>query len=564
MPAASPSSSPRPVAGVDNGTFLSAERIARETRLGYWPYRVLTDYFDANHRLRPDALALAAYRVDSNSETRYSYAQLHSLVQQIALKFQSLGVGKGDVVSFQLPNWWQFVAIHLACVRLGAISNPLSPIFREREMAFMVNRAQAKLLVVPKQFRKFDYESLARLLPQSSPVPRQLLVIDGDGEDAFEEAFQARPVVGQIPTLMQPNEIAKIMFTSGTTGEPKGVMHTSNTMLAGIDSVRQRLELSESDVVFMPSPFAHSIGFIYGIVTAMVLGAPLITMDIWEPKKAVEMMERYRVSFIFASTPFLLDLIKVPDLPKRDISSLRLFMTSGAPIPRPLVAEAKAVLRTGITTGWGMTETTLATATSPKQDHYSLESDGRALPYAEVRVVDMNNREVARGEEGRLQYRGSTLFVGYFQRPDLYHVDPYGWFDTGDRARMNDQGYINIVARDKDIIIRGGENIPVVEVEALIRQIPQVRDVALVGLPDPRLGERACACVVLHAGTVMTLQELTDFLIARKLARHYLPERLLIVPDLPKTASGKVQKYILRDRAGVLDENIRPTTVAPG
>ena len=564
MPAASPSSNPRPVAGVDNGIHLSAERITRETSLGYWPNQVLTDYFDANRRLRPDTLALAAYRADSNTETRYSYAQLHSLVQQIAQKLQSLGVGKGDVVSFQLPNWWQFVAIHLACVRLGAISNPLSPIFREREMAFMVNRAQAKLLVVPKTFRKFDYESLARLLPRSSPVPRHLLVIDGDDADAFETAFQAKPVVDQIPTLMQPNDIAKIMFTSGTTGEPKGVMHTSNTMLAGIDSVCQRLELSASDVVFMPSPFAHSIGFIYGIVTAMVLGAPLITMDIWDPEKAVAMMERYRVSFIFAATPFLLDLIKAPDLRKRDISSLRLFMTSGAPIPRPLVAEAKAILRTRITTGWGMTETTLATATSPTQDQYSLESDGRALPYAEVRVVDMNNREVPRGEEGRLQYRGSTLFIGYFQRPDLYNVDPHGWFDTGDRARMNDQGYINIVARDKDIIIRGGENIPVVEVEALIREMPQVRDVALVGLPDPRLGERACACVVLHSGTGMTLQELTGFLIARKLARQYLPERLLIVPDLPKTASGKVQKYILRDIAGDLDENIRPKAVVPG
>ena len=533
----------------DKGIYLGPGRFAREKELGFWPDRVLTDYFDESLGKRPESLALAAYRAESAEEINFSYAELHQLVNKIARKFMSLGVAKGDVVAFQLPNWWQFVAIHLACIRIGAVSNPLMPIFRAREMEFMVNRAQAKLLIVPRCFRKFDHEALARQLLDSSPTLQHILVIDGDGENAFASWEQLDNPGEPLTTQMQPDDIAKIMFTSGTTGEPKGVMHTSNTLLAGIDAVRKRLELTENDVIFMPSPFAHSIGFQYGIVLSIYLGVPLIMMDIWDPEKAVDLMERYRVSFIFAAPPFLMDLIHVPDLQKRDISNLRLFMTSGGPIPPALVAEAKAILPASITTGWGMTETTLATATAPAQDQYSLASAGNALPYAEVRVVDGNNNEVPRGTEGMLQYRGSTLFVGYFKRPDLYAVDKHGWFDTGDLARMNEEGYISIVARDKDIIIRGGENIPVVEVEALLYEMSQVREVTLVGMPDPRLGERACAFVVLQPGKTMSFKEMTDYLRERGLAPQYLPERLEIIQAVPKTPSGKVQKFVLRKMA---------------
>jgi cyclohexanecarboxylate-CoA ligase len=548
MPAASRlNDSRRHLSDAAPGVYLSPERVVRETALGYWPNRVLTDYFDANLSRRPDATAFAAYRTDINAETRYNYKQLYDRVQGIAAGLLSLGVGRGDVVSFQLPNWWQFVAVHLACVRVGAVSNPLMPMFRARELEFMLRRAQSQVLVTPQSFRKFDHAALGRQLLHSVPTLRRLLVIDGDGAEAFEAACQQDAPAGAIAARLLPNDLAKIMFTSGTTGEPKGVMHTSNTMLAGLAAVSERLGLSGLDVIFMPSPFAHSIGFIYGLCLSIYLGAPLITLDIWDPAKAVELLERHHVSFIFAATPFLLDLINVPDLRRRDLSSLRLFMISGAPIPRALVREAEAILPARIATGWGMTETTLATATDPAREREGRESDGQALPYAEVRVVDQNNQELPSGAEGRLQYRGSTLFVGYFKRPDLYGVDNDGWFDTGDRARMSADGYINIVARDKDIIIRGGENIPVVEVEALIRELPQVREAAVVGLPDPRLGERACACVVLRPGRTLTLQELIDFMGVKGLARQYLPERLEIIQDLPKTESGKVLKYVLKD-----------------
>ncbi|MBF8269733.1 MAG: cyclohexanecarboxylate-CoA ligase [Gammaproteobacteria bacterium] len=533
----------------EKGTYLGPERLARERELGFWPNRVLTDYFDDTLRQRPESLALAAYRMETGEEISLSYAQLNQRVHQIARQFMRLGINKGDVVAFQLPNCWQFVAIHLACIRIGAVSNPLMPIFRAREMEFMVNRAQAKLLVVPRCFRKFDHEALAKQLLDSCPKLQHLLVIDGEGEHAFAAWEQEDDAGAQLTTQLQPDDIAKIMFTSGTTGEPKGVMHSSNTLLSGIAAVQERLGLTGNEVIFMPSPFAHSIGFVYGIVMSTYLGVPLIMMDIWDPKKAVELMERYRVSFIFAAPPFLMDLINVPVLKQHDLSHFRLFMLSGGPIPRALVTEAKAILHASIATGWGMTETTLATCNSPAQEQHSVESDGIALPHAEVRVVDEHNNEVPRGAEGKLQYRGSSLFVGYFKRPDLYEVDQQGWFDTGDLARMNEAGYISIVARDKDIIIRGGENIPVVEVEALIYEMPQVREVALVGMPDLRLGERACAFVVLHPGKTMSLKEMTDYLSKRELARQYLPERLEIVHEVPKTPSGKVQKFVLRKMA---------------
>jgi cyclohexanecarboxylate-CoA ligase len=533
-----------------SGVFLSEERLLREKHLGFWPERVLTDYFDEALRRKPRALAVAAYRSDTKKETVLTYEGLHRLVRQIAIKFTSLGITRGDVVSFQLPNWWEFIAVHLACIRIGAISNPLMPIFRARELEFMLGRAESKLFIVPRTFRKFDHEALARKLLRSLPKLEHILVIDGDSEDAFETAFRIEPAGdGNTATLLRPNDIVKIMFTSGTTGEPKGVMHTSNTLLAGVGETGKRFALHAADVLFMPSPFAHSIGFLYGIMMSIMLGVPLVTMDVWDPEKAVDLIERYRISFILASTPFLSDLVNIPFLQKRNISSLRLFMTAGAPIPPLLVEQARNILNSNIVMGYGMTEITMATTTLPAMPGPGYGTDGIALPYAEVRVVDKDRKEVPRGTEGKLEYRGSTMFVGYFRRPDLYDVDKDGWFDTGDLAKMNEQGYISIVGRDKDIIIRGGENVPVVEVEKLIFEMPQVREVAVVAMPDPRLGEKGCAFVTLNPDCQLTMEDMTAFLETKHLAKQYLPERLEIINEIPKTPSGKVQKYLLREMA---------------
>ena len=535
------------------GVSISRERNQREKQLGFWPDRVLTDFFDETLRKKPGAPAVTAYRTDRDEETILSGQELSRRANLIAIKFRSLGISKGDVVSFQLPNWWQFIAIHLACLRIGAISNPLTPIFRARELEYMLGHSQSRLLIVPRTYRRFNYEQLAGQLQQKLPSLGNILIIDGAGDNAFESVFKDPDGADAVlDTQMQPNDIMKLMFTSGTTGEPKGVMHTSNTLLCAVAEACKRLQLDNNDVVFMPMPFAHSIGFLYGLMMAVYLGVNLVTMDVWDTAKAIDLIERHGITYAFASTPFLLDLVNETELNKRNVDSLRLFVISGAPVPRELVPRAGEILNANIVTGWGMTEIGLVTATLPSMEQAGIGTDGIALPCSEVRVVDSDGNEKPRGEVGHLQCRGSTVFPGYFKRPDLYDIDEHGWFDSGDLASMDEAGYIKIAARDKDIIIRGGENVPVLEVEEFMLKIPQIREAALVAMPDPRLGEKGCAFVTLRPGCHISLAEMQEFMITHGLAKQYMPERLEIVDELPKTPSGKVRKFTLREMAGKL------------
>lgn len=535
----------------ESGNLLDSERIALEAKAGFWLDRTVVDYLDDALACRPDSEYLTAYRADSKEPEALSLSELSSRASRIAANLMQLGVERGDVVSFQIPNWWQFVAVHLACVRIGAVSNPLMPIFRERELDFMIRNSGAKVLIVPKTFRKFNHEKLAARIKQQVPTLEHVVVIDGDGAGSFE-AVLLSPVKHEAPgrqSSLLPNDVMKIMYTSGTTGEPKGVMHTSNTLLCSMKAVTDRLDLSQDDVIFMPSPFAHSIGFCYGILMSLYLGAQLITTDVWDPVQAAEIMERHGVTFMFGATPFVSDLANLPGIERRDLEQLRLFLTAGAPIPPTLVEQGSLVLGASIVPGYGMTELGLASSVLSSSSHQGSGTDGLALPHVELRIVDKKLCEVDRGMEGELQCRGSSVFVGYHGRPDLYEIDDQGWFATGDLARMDEDGYIRIVGRSKDIIIRGGENIPVVEVENLIHEMPQVIEVAIVGMPDERLGERSCAFVSLHDGQELTLQQMTDYLESRKLAKQYLPEKLIIIDSMPKTPAGKLQKFKLRDLA---------------
>jgi len=542
------------------GIFLDEARLAREAAAGYWPNRVLTDYLDDTVRSRPDDVALIAYRVEKRYETLFTHAELSARVDRVAANLERLGIGKGDIVSFQLPNWWEFITLLLANMRVGAVSNPLMPIFRARELEFMIGSAQSKLLVVPRMFHHFDHRALARDIKRRLPSLRHVLVIGGDGEESFEDALLGdhggQWASGE--TRLAPNDIMQLLYTSGTTGEPKGVMHTSNTLLSTFRPVCERLRMGAGDVLFMPAPFAHQIGFCYGIMLAVVLGAPLVTMDVWMPEIAADLVERYGVTYICGSTPFLADLINLPGIEDMDLSRFRLFLTSGAPVPESLVERAASALDMDVVSGWGMTETILATSTLPSRDHSEPYSDGGVVPGCEVRVVDENGRELPRNQEGRLQCRGSTLFVGYYRRPDLYEVDEGGWFETGDLARMDERGEIRIVGRNKDIIIRGGENIPVLEIENLIYRIPQVKDAALVAMPDERLGERGCAFVTLNPKCTLTLAGVVAFLQDAGVPRQYMPERLEVCDELPRTASGKIQKFALREMAKCLTAPAQP------
>ena len=301
----------------------------------------------------------------------------------------------------------------------------------------------------------------------------------------------------------------------------------------------------------MGSPVAHQTGFMYGIVFALYNGATVVLQDQWEPATAASLIARARCALTLGATPFLADLVRVAADGTHDLSALRLFLCAGAPIPRVLVQEAARVLPgLYVMSAWGMTEMGIATATYPGDPAEKIfDTDGRALPGHAVRVVDAEGNPVPANVEGRLQARAATLFVGYLERPADYGVDADGWFETGDNARMDTDGYIRITGRSKDIIIRGGENIPVVEIEELLYRHPAIVDAAIVAMPDVRLGERACAFVTLRPGHGFDFAAMRDYLLAQRMARQYLPERLEILDAFPRTPSGKIQKFVLRDRA---------------
>ncbi|PUE19098.1 cyclohexanecarboxylate-CoA ligase [Limnohabitans sp. MMS-10A-160] len=525
---------------------------------GLWHDRTINGELDACLAACPDKLALTAYRVEAGDVRRFTYRELAQMADRVAVGLSRLGVQKNDIVACQLPNWWQFTVTYLACSRIGAVINPLMHIFRERELNFMLKHGEAKVIIAPKTFRGFDFEQMITAIQPGLPDLKHIVVIDGQGANSFEALLSGPEWEKQADAAAilnahrpGPDDITQLIYTSGTTGEPKGVMHSANTVMANIIPYAQRLQLDAEDVVLMASPMAHQTGFMYGLMMPIMLKASAVLQDIWEPKKAVEVINAEKASFTMASTPFLADLTKGVADSKTPVPSLKTFLCAGAPIPGPLVEQARAALGTKIVSAWGMSENgavTLIELNDP--DERAFTTDGLALPGVELKVVevDASGPALPSGVPGKLYVRSCSNFGGYLKRQHLNGTDAEGWFDTGDLARMDAQGYIRITGRSKDVIIRGGENIPVVEIESLLYRHPAVAMAAIVAYPDERLGERACAVVVTKPGQSMDLPEIVHYLKENQVATQYIPERLQLLDAMPATPSGKIQKFKLREQ----------------
>jgi cyclohexanecarboxylate-CoA ligase len=528
-------------------TDLTAARVRDWTARRLWRDETVERYLDRWATTRSARTAM----VDGSG--RCTWAELARTVERVAHGLAAHGLTPGRVIACQLPNWSEFVVVLLAAARLGAVVNPIPPIYRASELRFMLNRVEAVAVVIPGVFRGFDHVAMLAALRPAVPSLEHVFVArgtPGPGMQPFgvltETPWEARAGRRGLPGT-DPNAVHEVIFTSGTTGEPKGVMHTPNTVLANVYPVLERLDLSERDVVLMSSTFAHQTGYLYGYCALLVLGATGVWLDVWSAEAAAQLVEREHVTFTMGATPFLRDLTYVSG---HDFSSLRIFISAGAPIPRPLVADARARLGCAISPGWGMTENGLVTCVGPRDpEDKVLTTDGSPARGMELAIVDAEGRPLPPDVEGDLLVRGASQFVGYYKRPDFTrdaHTGD-GWFRTGDRGRIDGDGYLSITGRTKDLIIRGGENIPVAEVESVLFTHPKVAGVAVVGMPDPRLGERACAFVVPRSGEAPpTLAELVAWLDAHQLARQKFPERLELVDEFPMTPSGKVQKYRLR------------------
>ncbi len=534
---------------------LIPARRANSIAQGLWHDRTINDDLDACVASCPDKVAVTAVQAETEKVTRFTYRELSNMADRVAVGLTKLGVTRNDVVACQLPNWWQFTITYLACSRIGAVMNPLMHIFRERELSFMLKHGEAKVFIIPQTFRGFDYEKMVSDLKPSLPHLQHVVVVDGKGANSFE-ALLSGPEWEKDPqaaTLLKqhrpgPDDVTQLIYTSGTTGEPKGVMHTANTTMANIIPYAGRLHLNAQDVVLMASPMAHQTGFMYGLMMPIMLKSSAVILDVWEPLRAIDLIRQEGATFTMASTPFLSDLAKNVQESGKAVPTLRTFLCAGAPIPGPLVEQARSVLGTKIVSAWGMTENgavTLIELNDP--DERAFTTDGLPLKGVDLKVVDIDGSELPADQPGKLYVRSCSNFGGYLKRPQLNNTDADGWFDTGDLARIDAQGYVRITGRSKDVIIRGGENIPVVEIESLLYRHPAIAMAAIVAYPDERLGERACAVVVLKPGQSLDLPSLVDYLKEQKVATQYIPEKLVVRDAMPATPSGKIQKFKLRD-----------------
>jgi cyclohexanecarboxylate-CoA ligase len=516
---------------------------------------LILDDLEAHARAHPGDRS--AVEVDAAGDIReISWSELLAASEQVAGALLGLGVRPGEPVAFQLPNRLEFLAIALGTLRIGAVCAPLMPIFRERELEFMLRASAARVLFVPDRFRGRDHAAMAGELAPRLPALEHVIVMGQAYARLLEEGSRSDPaaLAGRRPAA---DHRAQLLFTSGSTGEPKGVLHRHDVLDRAADAHIAHFGLTAADVIYIPSPLAHQTGFLYGMWIALRLGAPQVLQEVWDADVGFDAMQRSGVTFVQCATPFLADMVRVAAERGASPAALRTFVATGAAIPRELAREARAALEAEVGGAWGTTESCLGAAFTPGgPPERAWTTDGGPMPNVSLRIVDDDGRELPAGAEGNFEVLTDCLFEGYLNRPDLTAraITPEGWYRSGDLATLDAEGQLRITGRVKDVVNRGGEKVPVAEIEQLLYAHPAVGDVAIVAMPDERLGERACAFVVLADGEEFDFAAMQAHLDAQRVTKTYWPERLETVAELPRTPSGKIQKYILRDLARSLTE----------
>ena len=478
---------------------------------GWWRDRLLFDYVEEHAASDPGRTAVVDARGTMTRD------ELLGEARRIAAGLVRLGVQPGDVVTGQLPNWTEAVALTVACTRIGAVLNTYSPIFRARDVSAMLRLASPKVVITPDTFRGFDHLSMMQDLVAQLPERPQLVVIAAtapEGVVTWRDLGSADPA--DLPERPAPDAVAQLAFTSGTTGEPKGILHTHNTLIASAASYVERFSVDDQDVLHMASTVGHQTGILFGVSGPIVAGATAVMQEVWDAEQFIELVDRHGITITNGAIPFLADTLRAGNFDKFDLHSLRVFSCIGAGLPAALAHQAQAKLhKAKLVGGWGMTETGLAVTnllTDPIETVCAV--DGQLVPGAELRILDEElTTELPVGEEGQIVVRGPQRHLGFLQTALAQTCFlPDNWYITGDRGYFRPDGQFVMTTRAKDIIVRGGENIPVAEVENLVIAHPAVLEAAVVAVPDERLGERACACVVLDEGASLSLEELREWL----------------------------------------------------
>jgi non-ribosomal peptide synthetase component E (peptide arylation enzyme) len=516
---------------------------------GAWRGRTIAD--DARERAArtPDAVCL------TEGSRHLTFAEALSASEQVAAGLWSLGVRPGDVVSFQLPNWIEAATLNIAASLIGAVVNPIVPIYREKETAEILADCGARVFVVPQTWRGFDHAGMALRLRRDLPALKHVVVARPDGPApkgalAFEQLLALGSPRPDWPR-QDPDAVKFALYTSGTTGRAKGVLHTHNSLASALIGCMSYWGITGEDVILMPSPVSHVTGYLWGLEAAFCWGTRTLLMDRWDPAEAVRLIDRHGVTMTVSATPFLKDLLDAAQAAGTNLPSLRIFGCGGASVPPDLIRRAHVVLaQARAFRVYGASEALMIGRGFVEADTADLaaDTDGRIVDF-DVRVIDEEGHPLPDGQEGEIIARGPARFVGYVDAAETHKsIDAEGFFRTGDLGVRTAQDAILITGRRKDLINRGGEKLSAREIEDLLMHHPAILEVAAVAMPHERLGETTCAFVIPRA-TTPTLDQVVAFLEKAGVARQKFPERLEILPDFPRTPAGKVKKDVLRAMA---------------
>lgn len=526
---------------------FNEQRRAAYRQQGLWGDASLADYWQQTARAMPDKIAVV-----DNHGASYTYSALDHAASCLANWMLAKGIESGDRIAFQLPGWCEFTVIYLACLKIGAVSVPLLPSWREAELVWVLNKCQAKMFFAPTLFKQTRPVDL--ILPLQNQLPQLQQIVGVDKLAPATSSLSLSQIIADNTPLTTAitthgDELAAVLFTSGTEGLPKGVMLTHNNILASERAYCARLNLTWQDVFMMPAPLGHATGFLHGVTTPFLIGARSVLLDIFTPDACLALLEQQRCTCMLGATPFVYDLLNVLEKQPADLSALRFFLCGGTTIPKKVARECQQ-LGIKLLSVYGSTESS-PHAVVNLDDPLSrfMHTDGYAAAGVEIKVVDDARKTLPPGCEGEEASRGPNVFMGYFDEPELTAraLDEEGWYYSGDLCRMDEAGYIKITGRKKDIIVRGGENISSREVEDILLQHPKIHDACVVAMPDERLGERSCAYVVLKAPHhSLSLEEVVAFFSRKRVAKYKYPEHIVVIEKLPRTASGKIQKFLLR------------------
>ena len=529
-------------------TRLTPQLIDRYRKRGDWRAETFFDLLSAQAARVPERTAL----VDRFRRT--SYGALKTDVERMAAVLKAQGIGRGDVITVQLPNWIDYAHVFFAAELVGAVVNKVNPDFRAREMEFILGFSESKGWVAPVEFRGFDYPAMMRTLKPKLPGLKMLGLVGDAVPDGFvdmrAELAKAKPLPAADRVRMSADEIFRMAFTSGTTGDPKSVLHSVNTTLPALRHLTRDMQATEKDVFLIWLPIGLNWGYLV-LGQALILGATVVLQDRFSAEAALELIERERASFIPTAPASIIALLNSPKLATTDVSSLRVVITGGASCPVETLRDFQRRVPTArLIELYGMLETGYHTYTRLTDDAEKVNGTiGRLVEGMDLRLLDEAGNDVPKGAQGEIACDGPSLHLGYNKNPtanaELFTAD--GWFRTGDLGEYADAaGNVRIVGRRKEIINRGGKKFFPREIEEILYTHPKVLHAAIVGVTDPRLGERNCLCLIPKEGQTATLDEFVDFL-KGEVATYKLPEMLEVFDELPFTPTGKLRRHVLTE-----------------